>query len=82
MQQLFFNFGFSAGEVDETLSAHTAYLCLSSLRVIVFYEKSLLKIIDFDSVVKNTKSQNQLFYGGTFINGIFEQLLECVSNTL
>ena len=24
-------------------------------------EKSLLKIIDFDSVVKNTKSQNQLF---------------------
>lgn len=45
-------------------------------------EKSLLKIIDFDSVVKNTKSQNQLFYGGTFINGIFEQLLECVSNTL
>ena len=27
----------------------------------VFYEKSLLKIIDFDSVVKNTKSQNQLF---------------------
>ena len=73
MQQLFFNFGFSAGEVDETLSAHTAYLCLSSLRVIVFYEKSLLKIIDFDSVVKNTKSQNQYLQGETFNDTMFAQ---------
>ena len=48
----------------------------------VLWKKVLCKGIDFDSVVKNTKSQNQLFYGGTFINGIFEQLLECVSNTL
>ena len=36
--------------------------------------KILLQIFDFDSVVKNTKSQNQVFEGGAFNDIVLPQL--------
>ena len=39
----------------------------------VLWKKVLCKGIDFDSVVKNTKSQNQYLQGETFNDTMFSQ---------